>query len=105
MREDSNPRSPEEDAGFQDRDLKPLRHSSRLLFTLSSLSYFVKKKTLSLFYNCSSCSFYLFQQAGAKEKTFGDDRDRTDHFMLAKHVFYLLNYVPEKGYFGKGLSC
>lgn len=27
---------------------------------------------------------------------FGDDRDRTDHFMRAKHVFYLLNYVPEE---------
>ena len=29
MREDSNPRSPQGDAGFQDRDLKPLRHSSQ----------------------------------------------------------------------------
>lgn len=29
MREDSNPRSPQGDAGFQDRDFKPLRHSSQ----------------------------------------------------------------------------
>ncbi len=30
MREDSNPRSPQRDAGFQDRNLKPLRHSSQV---------------------------------------------------------------------------
>ena len=39
-------------------------------------------------------NIYFILLTGKQFYTTGDDRARTDHFMLAKHAFYQLNYTP-----------
>ena len=76
MREDSNPRSSKEDAGFQDRDLKPLRHSSYLFFysflqpfvCFSSLTFLVDHAAVSVGISVFIVGLFSFVFFFPKEK-------------------------------------
>ena len=59
-----------------------------LLAILKKYDEFQKKNKEFVF-------FYLFK-VNISFKFFGDNRNRTDDSMLAKHLFYQLNYTPLK---------